>query len=315
MSNATHPPRRMRFSFESRCWIVQLILAGESPQAAAAACGASRATGYRLWARFRLAGWEALHDRPSTPTRQPRRLSLEVEQEILAWREHLRAGPAVIAAILERPVSTVGKVLRRAGRSRLPRPQRDPKLRYQRDRPGELLHVDTKKLGRFWTVGKRILADGVQRSRHAGWQHLHVAIDDHSRLSYAELLRSEQAVDCAAFLTRAVAWYAEQGIRVERVLTDNAKAYHSHRWHQTCAELALERRYTRPYSPWTNGKAEALIKTLLREWAYRFVYPTSSHRSRALAGFLRWYNRRRPHGSLGGRPPISRVSHLCGHYT
>jgi transposase InsO family protein len=315
MSNATHPPRRMRFSFESRCRIVQLVLAGESPQAAAAACGASRATGYRLWRRYQEGGWTALQDRPSTPKRQPRRLPAGVEQEILSWREHLRAGPAVIAAILERPISTVGKVLRRAGRSRLPRPQRDPKVRYERDYAGELLHVDTKKLGRFWTVGKRILADGVQRSRHAGWQHLHVAIDDHSRLSYAELLPTDRAADCAAFLARAVAWYAEQGIRVERVLTDNAKAYHAHRWRDACAELAVERRYTRPYSPWTNGKAEALIKTLLREWAYRFVYPTSSHRSRALAGFLRWYNRRRPHGSLGGRPPISRVSHLCGHYS
>jgi transposase InsO family protein len=315
MSNATFPPRRMRFSFESRCRIVQLMLAGQSPQAAAAACGASRATGYRLWARFRSGGWEALRDRSSRPRRQPRRLSPQAEQEILAWREQLRAGPAVIAAILGRPASTVGKVLRRAGRSRLPRPQRDPKVRYERERAGELLHVDTKKLGRFWTVGKRILADGVYRSRHAGWQHLHVAIDDHSRLAYAELLPSDRAPDCAAFLARAVAWYADQGIQVERVLTDNAKAYHARRWRETATELGLARRYTRPYSPWTNGKAEALIKTLLREWAYRFVYPTSSHRSRALPGFLRWYNRRRPHGSLGGRPPISRVSHLCGHYS
>src|SRR5262249_8060497 len=126
MANATQPPRRMRFSFESRCRIVQLIVAGVSPQAAAAACGASRATGYRLWARCRAGGWEALHDRPSTPKRQPRRLAHEVEAEILAWREQLRAGPAVIAAILERPISTVGKVLRRAGRSRLSRPRRDP---------------------------------------------------------------------------------------------------------------------------------------------------------------------------------------------
>jgi transposase InsO family protein len=314
MSNATLPPRRMRFSFESRCRIVQLILDGERPQAAAAACGASRATGYRLWRRYLEGGWAALADRPSTPRHQPRRLPPEVEREILAWREHLRAGPAVIAAILGRPISTVGKVLRRAGRSRLPRPQRDPRVRYERERAGELVHVDTKKLGRFWTVGKRILNDGVNHSRRAGWQHLHVAIDDHSRLAYAELLPSERKEDCAAFLTRAITWYAEQGIVVERVLTDNAKAYHAHLWRETCATLGIERRYTRPYSPWTNGKAEALIKTLLREWAYRFAYPTSLHRHRALAGFLRWYNQRRPHGSLGGQPPISRVSHLCGHY-
>ncbi len=315
MLDAVCPPRRMRFSFESRCRIVQLILAGESPQAAAAACGASRATGYRLWHRYCEGGWAALNDRPSTPVRQPRRLPPEAEQEILAWREHLRAGPAVIAAILERPISTVGKVLRRAGCSRLPRPQRDPKVRYERDRPGELLHVDTKKLGRFFQVGKRILQDGVQRSPKAGWQHLHIAIDDHSRLAYAELLASETATDCVAFLERAVAWYAEQGIRIERVLSDNAKAYHSQLWRDRCGELEIGRRYTRPYSPWTNGKAEALIKTLLREWAYRFAYPSSAHRARALPGYLRWYNRRRPHGSLAARPPISRVSHVCGQYS
>lgn len=309
------PPRRMRFSFESRCRIVALIISGESPQAAAAACGASRATGYRLWRRYRQGGWGALADRPSTPIRQPRRLPVEAEREILAWRAELNAGPAVIATVVERPASTVGKVLRRAGCSRLPRARRDPRVRYERSRPGELLHVDSKKLGRFFQVGKRIRRDGINRSRHAGWQYLHVAIDDHSRLAYCELLGSERTDACAAFLRRAVAWYAAQGITVERVLSDNAKAYHSHLWRDTCTELEIARRYTRPYSPWTNGKAEALIKTLLREWAYRFAYPTSGHRAKALSGYLRWYNRRRPHGSLGARPPISRVSQVCGHYS
>ena len=141
-----------------------------------------------------------------------------------------------------------------------------------------------------------------------------LAIDDHTRIAYCEILHSERKEECAAFLRRACAWYREQGFVVERVLTDNAKAYHSHFWRDTCAELQIERRYTRPYSPWTNRKAEALIKTLLREWAYRFAYPTSAHRSRALSGYLRWYNRRRPHGSLGARPPISRVSQVCGQY-
>jgi transposase InsO family protein len=188
-------------------------------------------------------------------------------------------------------------------------------VRYQRDRPGELLHLDSKKLGRFFQVGKRILQDGVNRSPRAGWQHLYVAIDDHTRLAYCQLLPSERKEDCVAFLERAVAWYAEQGIVIERVLTDNAKAYHSHRRRHTCAELGIERRYTKPHSPWTNGKAEALIKTLLREWAYRFSYPTSAHRARALSGYIRWYNRHRPHDSLGGRPPTSRISHLCGQYS
>ena len=314
MHDRVCPPRRMRFSFESRCRIVALIAQGQSPQAAAAACGASRATGYRLWRRYREGGWLALSDRPSTPIRQPRRLPAEAEQEILAWRIELRAGPAVIATIVERPASTVHKVLRRAGCSRLERPHLDRRVRYERERPGELLHVDTKKLGRFFQIGKRIRQDGINRSRRAGWQYLHVAIDDHTRLAYCELLASERKGDCAAFLERAVRWYAEQGIVVERVLTDNAKAYHSHAWRDSCTGLEIGRRYTRPYSPWTNGKAEALIKTLLREWAYRFVYPTSAHRAKALPGYLRWYNRRRPHGSLGARAPISRVSHVCGQY-
>jgi transposase InsO family protein len=305
----------MRFSFESRCRFVSLIVGGMSPQAAAAACGASRATGYRWWRRYREGGWVSLHDRPSTPIRQPRRLSVEAEREILAWRAELKAGPAVIAVIVDRPVSTVGKVLRRGGQSRLPRARRDRHVRYERDRPGELLHVDTKKLGRFWEIGKRIRQDGINRSRRAGWQHLHVAVDDRSRIAYCEILPTERKHDCAAFLRRAVAWYAEHGITVERVITDNAKAYHSHAWRDTCAELEIGRRYTRPYSPWTNGKAEALIKTLLREWAYRHTYPTSAHRAKALPGYLRWYNRHRPHGSLEARPPISRVSHVCGQYS
>lgn len=315
MREAVCPPRRMRYSLESRARIVSLIVEGMSPQAAAAACGASRATGYRLWARYREGGWGALADRPCVPRRQPRRISPQAEAEILAWREKLKAGPLVIAAVCERPPSTVGKVLRRCGCSRLARPTRDRRVRYERERPGELLHVDTKKLGRFHMVGKRILGPSRRRSYGAGWQFLHVAIDDHSRLAYAELLARDDKHACSAFLRRACAWYRERDIVVERVLSDNAKAYHSHLWRETCLELGIERRYTRPYSPWTNGKAEALIKTLLREWAYRFAYPTSTHRSRALPSFLRWYNRRRPHGSLGGRAPISRVSQVCGQYT
>lgn len=275
----------------------------------------SRATAYRLRRRYVEGGWDALRDRPSTPKHQPRRLSSEVEAEIVAIRRCTQAGPVVIAVMTGRPASTVGKVLRRCGCSRQPRPVRDPIRRYERERPGELIHVDTKKLGRFHVVGKRILKDGVRRSRHAGWQHLHVAIDDHSRLAYTEVLAGQDRQSCAAFLRRAVAWYATHGIQVERVLSDNAKAYHSHRWRDTCRELGIKRRYTRPYTPRTNGKAEALIKTLLREWAYRHPYQSSHHRARALAGYTRWYNRHRPHGSLGGRPPISRVSHLRGHYT
>lgn len=315
MRESVCPPERMRYSFESRCRIVRLILAGESPQAAAAACGASRATGYRLWARYLEVGWAGLVDRRSTPIRQPRRLSADAEAEIAAARARVQAGPLVLAAVLERPPSTIGKVLRRLGISRLPRPERDPVVRYERERPGELLHVDTKRLNRFWHVGKRILADGRVRSRRAGWQFLHVAIDDHSRLAYAEILTGEDGQACADFLERALAWYRERGVLVERVLTDNAFAYRSRAWRLVCARQRVRRRFTRPYRPRTNGKAEALIKTLLREWCYRFAYPSSAQRTRALPGYLRWYNHRRPHSSLAGRPPISRISNVCGQYT
>jgi transposase InsO family protein len=313
MHDRVCPPRRMRFSFESRCRLVSLIVEGMSAQAAAAACGASRATGYRLWQRYREGGWAALADRPPVPRRQPRRLPAELERRIVAAREESNAGPLVVASLLGLPASTVWKVLRRYGVSRLPRPVRGPVVRYERARPGELLHVDIKRLGRFWTLGKRVLGAEVgNRSRGAGWQYLHVAIDDHSRLAYAELHASESPAACAAFLRRAVGWYREHGIAIERVLSDNGNGYRSRLWRATCAELGVARRRTRPRRPQTNGKAEALIKTLQREWAYRFAYHSSAHRGRALAGYIRWYNRHRPHGSLGGQPPISRVSHLCG---
>ena len=174
------------------------------------------------------------------------------------------------------------------------------------------MHVDIKRLGRFWTVGKAILGDRQTRSRHAGWQYLHLAIDDHSRLAYAELLASESPAACVAFLRRAHAWYAARGITIERVLSDNGNGYRSFACRDVCVELGIECRYTRPRRPQTNGKAEALVKTLLREWAHRFAYPTSTHRAKALPGYLRWYNHHRPHGSLAGQPPISRVSHVYG---
>ena len=315
MHDRVCPPKRMRFSFESRCRLVSLIGEGMSPQAAAAACGASRATGYRLWRRYQEGGWAALRDRPPVPRHQPRRLSRELEQRILAAREYAKAGPLIVAGQLGLPASTVWKVLRRYGVSRLRQPARGPVVRYERSRPGELVHVDIKRLGRFHTVGKAILNDGVNRSRRAGWQYLHLAIDDHSRLAYAELRPSESPADCVAFLRAALDFYSERGITVERVLSDNGNGYRSFAWRDACAELRIKRRYTRPRRPQTNGKAEALVKTLLREWAYRFAYPTSAHRARALSGYLRWYNRHRPHSSLGGRPPISRVSQVCGSHT
>jgi len=303
----------MRYSLESRCRAVQAVMAGSPVATVARMQGVSRATVYRWWSRFRAGGWPALCDRPSTPLHQPRRSPAELEARILAARDASGGGGAVtLAAQLGLAASTVGKVLRRLGHSRRPPVERPPVVRYERERPGELLHVDIKKIGRFWQVGKRILRDGVSRSPRAGWQYLHVAIDDHSRLAYAELLPSERQEDAVASLRRAVAWYRDHGIAVEAVMTDNGVSYRSSRWQETCQALGLRHLRTRPYTPRTNGKAERFIQTMLRQWAYRFVYPTSAHRARALGGWLRWYNRRRPHGSLGGLPPVSRVSHLCG---
>jgi transposase InsO family protein len=311
-------PRRKRLSWESRCEIVARIEAGMSPPLAAASGGASRATGYRLWRRYQEGGWSALRDRPSTPRRQPRRLCLQAEQRILAARRRSAYGPVRLAGLVPHPPSTIGKVLRRHGCSRLPRPQEAARCarRYEREQPGELLHIDTKRLGRFWEPGKRVLGEQAGRphkNRRVGWQHLHVAIDDHSRLAYAELLPGQDAETCVRFLERATRWYRDQGVVIQRVLTDNAKAYHSRTWIAASHRLQLERRYTRVYRPRTNGKAERLIQTLLREWAYARAYPSSSRRARALPSYLRWYNNRRPHSALGARPPISRVSHLRGH--
>ena len=244
--------------------MVQAVLDGATPEEAALAQGAGRSSGYRWWGRYRAAGGASLRDRPCTPHRQPRRLSREV-----------------VGAIVDRPASTVGMVLRRLGRSCLPKPPRPPVVRYERERAGELLHIDTKKLGRFWHVGKRILRVGVQRSPRAGWQHVHVAVDDHTRLAYAEVLLSDRRADALAFLERALRWFAAQRITVEEVMTDNGSAYRSRAWRVRCEQLGLRHLRTRPYTPRTNGKAERFIQTLLRSWAYGCAYPSSAHRSRA----------------------------------
>ena len=184
---------------------------GVSPGAAAQAIGAGRATGYRWWRRYTTGGWVGLRARPSTPQHQPRRLGADAEAEILAARRRSGAGPVTLGSLLGRPASTVGKVLRRRGHSRRPRAPRAPVVRYERAAPGELLHLDTKKLGRFWHVGKSITRDGIRRSPRAGWQHVHVAVDDHSRLAYAEVRPSDRRGDALAFLDRALTWFRARG--------------------------------------------------------------------------------------------------------
>lgn len=316
MANVAQRPRRKRLSWESRSEIVVKVRdQGMAVADAAANSGVHRSTVYRLLARFDAGGWSALKERSSRPRSHPRRLDALAEAEICAVRERTRYGPRRIGALCGRPASTVGKVLARSGISRLPRAPRPEVVRYERERPGELLHLDTKRLGRFHHVGKAILRDGIQRSPRAGWQHLHVAVDDHTRLAYAEVLSGQGKEASVALLSRAVAWFADRGITTERVITDNGHAYRSKLFARTCAELGIERRRTRPYRPQTNRKAEAFIGTALREWAYRYAYPSSAKRSRALSGWLRWYNRRRPHSSIGDKPPMSRVAQDRGYFT
>ena len=229
--------------------------------------------------RYRAEGVDGLRDRSSRPHRQPRRLTPEEEAEILALLEQTGAGPqrpnATLGAALGRPASTVGKVLRRRGVSRLPKPPRPPAQRYERATPGELLHIDIKRLACFWQPGKRVLGEGPTRNVGAGWQYAHVAVDDHSRLAYVELLPTERSTDAAAFLQRTAAWFADQGVQTQAVLTDNGGCYLAPPWRAACAALDLRHLRTRPYRPQTNGKAERFIQTLLRDWAYAQQYPSS----------------------------------------
>jgi hypothetical protein len=180
-------------------------------------------------------------------------------------------------------------------------------VRYQRERPGELLHIDTKKLGRIAAVGHRITGDRRDTRRGAGWEVVHVCIDDASRLAYSEVLADERKTSAVPFLERAVGWFARQGVTVERVMTDNGSAYRSHRWRDACGALALRHLRTKPYTPRTNGKAERFIQTSLREWAYARPFATSHERTAALAPWLDHYNTARPHGALAHQPPVSRL--------
>jgi transposase InsO family protein len=274
----------------------------------------SRATAYRLLGRYQQGGWEALRDRPPIAKHCPRRLSAEAEAQIIELRRLTGWGPRSLSAALGRPASTIWRVLRRYGLSRAQRQPRPPANRYEYAAVGDLVHLDIKKLGRFHQIGKRVLADGVQRSRHAGWSHVHVAVDDHSRHAIVQLRPTETGIDCAAFAEHVIQSYAEQGAPIRRILTDNGSGYCSHAFRNVLHRHGVRHIRTRPYRPRTNGNAEAFIRILQREWAYAYIYPTSSHRARALPGWLRWYNNHRPHGGIDGHPPTSRISHAARSY-
>lgn len=302
--------RMARTCPRSRAVLVRRVLQeGRRVVDVAAELGVSRRTVYKWLGRFRAEGFAGLEDRSSRPHRSPKRTNDRVRRRILRYRRHRMTGPQ-IARRMGLPRSTVARVLRQSGLNRLR--NLDPPVvvqRYEKSRPGELVHIDTKKLGRIvGGPGHRVHGDPSRRTRGAGWEYVHVAIDDHTRLAYVEVLDSEGGDAAAGFMERALASLAERGVKVEAVMSDNALAYRrSHRFQSVLESRNIRHVRTRPYTPRTNGKAERLIQTLLREWAYRYPYSTSEERRRALPKWLGYYNHNRPHGSLDGRPPISRL--------
>jgi transposase InsO family protein len=274
---------------------------------AAAAQGVSQRTVYRWLARWR-AGDFKLRDLSSAPRRVPRRTPRRVEATIERLRR-LRMTSTAIAAKLGMAVSTVGAVLSRLGLNRLSRlAPPEPPNRYCRRHPGELVHLDVKKLGRFDRPGHRVTRDRQQRNRGAGWEFVHVAVDDCSRLAYVEVLDDERGPTTVEFLNRALRWFADQGVHVTQIMSDNGSNYRSAVFKAACARHQLHHQFTRPYRPRTNGKAERFIQTALREWAYAASYSSSKHRLRALPAWIDYYNKRRPHGALSHKPPATRLT-------
>jgi transposase InsO family protein len=299
-----------RTTRHSRMLMVQRLAGGWTVAAVAAAQGVSPKTVRKWRDRHAAEGETGLADRSSRPHRSPRRLAAPIETEIVALRHERLSSPA-IARRLGRPVSTIGAVLRRHRLGRLsaltPRP---PVIRYERDTPGELIHIDIKKLGRIDGIGHRITGDrtGQSNRRGIGWEFVHVAVDDASRLAYTELLPNERKESAVAFTARAIDWFARHGVTVERIMTDNGSAYRSHTFRDLLCRRGVKHKRTRPYTPRTNGKAERFIQTSLREWAYAQPFHSSADRAAAMLPWITGYNATRPHSALGGKPPISRIS-------
>jgi transposase InsO family protein len=318
--------RNAKLGLAGRLALVQAIEEGSSLKAAAAAFSVSPATAHRRWHRRSQASAQAratlscLRDRSSRPRHSPRRLAPEREEQICACRRATGWGPRLVAGLTGFAHSTVWKVLRRAGISRPARPPREPANSYEWPCPGDLLHMDVSRSARFERPGHAVTGDRSQRSRawmhpetRVGYDYAHALVDDHSRLAYVELHEDERAGTVTAFVERALAFFAEHGIVAKRLMTDNAFAYVRNRsLRELLAARGIHHLTTEPYRPRTNGKVERFHQTMAREWAYGLAYRSHRHRNRALPHWLEHYNRRRPHSSLGGRPPISRVHNVCG---
>jgi transposase InsO family protein len=303
----------------------RVVVQGWTVTAAAAAAGVSVRCARKWVGRYKAAGEAGLVDRSSAPRRVANRTSSD-RVSVIAGLRQLRMTGAEIAETLAMPHSTVSGILTRIGMGRLGRIGLEPAVRYERSRPGELVHIDIKKLGRIERgAGKRWRDDDKQHytgsytdaagrvRRKAGWEYVHVCVDDYSRLAYAEVLSDQRATTAVGFLHRAVAYYQRHGITVEQLITDNGSAYISTLHALTCRTLSIRHLRTRPYRPQTNGKAERFIRTLLNGWAYGAVYASSHERTAALDGWLWHYNHRRRHAALGHQPPITRTN-LLGSY-
>ena len=288
----------------------RLLEQAEPAKETAEIFGVSERTVYKWLRRYREFGVNGLQDRTSRPLRCPRRTSTAKVRRIEKLRRHgLTAWE--ISQRLSIPPSTVARWLRRRGMSRLRYLEPKPVVRrYERERPGELLHLDTKKLAKIVKPGHRIHSDRSRSVYGAGWENAHVAVDDHSRVAYAEVLYNEGQYTCTDFLIRAVEFFRKHGVRIERVMTDNGNGYRSKRFNDACRQLGIRHIYTRPYTPRTNGKAERFIRTLKERWAYAACYTNSARRTRALQSWLNHYNHHRPHAGIGRRPPISRLKVL-----
>jgi transposase InsO family protein len=303
---------------EGRLRLCLRIEDGWSIAATAESANVSRQTAHKWWRRYLAEGAAGLVDRSSRPHRCPHQTPARVERRIVDLRRARRLGPARLAPIVEVSASTVHRVLVRHGVNRLrwlDRPTGRPIRRIHTDHCGELIHIDVKKLARIppggghRAHGRDGTTNGSMSKKGKGYTHVHTAIDAHSRLAYSEFAGVENTTNCVAFLNRAIAWFADRGITVERILTDNGNGYRSKAWAARCAQLGIRHTRTRPYRPATNGKVERFNRTLLDEWAYARLWTSESSRRRGLDRYLHRYNHHRNHTAIGG-PPASRVNNL-----
>ena len=305
--------KNARLTFARRLEMVVLMTEHLlTPADAAAAAGVSEPTARKWLGRYLVGGEPALVDASSCPRHSPRRISESQALAIVELRRR-RLTQARIATSLGVSEATVSRVLRRAGLSKLANLEpAKPQQRYEHDAPGDLLHIDTKKLGVIVREGHRIHGDRTKRARGHGWEMLFVAVDDHARIAFTQMHPDECGASAVAFLRAAVAYYASLGITVRRVLTDNGSPFKAHAWRDECAALGVTHKRTRAYRPQTNGKAERFIQSALREWAYGIAYNRSDERTAMLAKWQHHYNWHRPHAGIGGLPPMSRLNPASG---